>query len=71
MKLINANAFVTSLMTLAAIAIPVDSNAQLASSTCSIEPNYQIEVYPNPESICIQDAVQTIYNPNPTWQPNL
>lgn len=73
MKIINLNAFVTPLMTLAAIAIPATSNAQFAPSNCSTYQNmdYQADVHFNTESLCIQDAVETIYNPNPTWQPNL
>lgn len=75
MKLFNANAFITSLMTLAAIAIPATSNAQFAPHDCSTSQNteYQIETDFSPTSTtsCIQNAVDTIYNPNSTWQPNL
>ena len=74
MKLFNANAFITSLMTLSAIAIPAAGNAQFAPSNCSTPQyiDYQIESDPGTASTpCIQHAVDTIYNPNPTWQPNL
>ena len=72
MQLFNTNAFITSLITVAAIAIPATGNAQFALGNC---PNQhlddRVEVYGNTESVCIQNAVETIYNPNPTWQPNL
>lgn len=74
MKLINANAFTTFLMTLAAIAIPATSNAQFAPSDCSTSQNaeYLIETdFSTASTSCLQNAVDTIYNPNPTWKPNL
>ena len=75
MKLIDANALVTSLMTLSVVVIPVISNAQLAPDNCSPTQilNDQLDIHSPLASSnsCIQNTVETIYNPNPDWQPNL
>ena len=75
MKLINANAFVTSLMTLSVAVIPVTSNPQLATDNCSPTQilNDQLDIHSSQASSnsCIQNTVETIYNPNPDWRPNL
>ena len=75
MKLINVNAFITSLITLSAVAIPAVVNAQFAPSNCNPTQNinYQLDIQSDKavSTPCIQNSVETIYNPNPNWQPNL
>lgn len=73
MKLFNTNALVASLMTLTAIAIPTAGNAQYVPSNCALDSRvgYETDVHSNPTTACVREAVETIYNPNPTWQPNL
>ena len=74
MKLINANTFVTSLMTLTAVVIPVVSNAQFVPVDCSSTQNIdrQIGIESNTQSTtCVRDTADTIYNPNPNWLPSL
>ena len=78
MNSINKTAFLTSLITLATATTTVPSNAQYIPETynnCSSTQNvdYIVDSPQNyiSSSTCIKEAVKTIYNPNPTWKPNL
>lgn len=75
MRFVNTKAFVTPLIVLSAVIIPATSNAQSILSGCSNTENVndRLTMQPNTalSSPCLQDAVETIYNPNSHWQSNL
>ncbi|MBE9044828.1 hypothetical protein IQ255_10480 [Pleurocapsales cyanobacterium LEGE 10410] len=75
MKFVDAQAFITSLMTLSAVLVSAPSNAQFTPELCSATPDLDyaiaIEQDRNLATPCIQDAIKTIYNPHSTWQPDL
>lgn len=76
MKIIDTQVFITSLLTVSALAITVDVSAQNISASCNI--NHGFEHSENisldldtSSKYCLQDAVETIYKPVFMRQGNL